>query len=629
MRIPDFYVSSFLGLNTFIKDTKTLKPGVAASSNNWLTSKFGDHIALRRGTLLLGTRQTGAGKVTGIGVGTKADGSQILFFTHGRKAKYYDADTEDNVEIGTNLLPSDANGDDIWFHPYHNLAGAFMYLGGLDAGAFKIPLANPGSAKDQQVTDRYGKLVFDQGRAFAGLLKASDGSKLDKTSLYVSKIDKDTFSQYTQVTAEAIGSSGSTVYTGTLAGIAAKRTIFLLVVYEAGGETLIDNGDGTLTGNQGSTGTINYATGVYTITFNHTTTGAVTADYRWEDATSGGVLDFSFSTPRTAGEGDVQLEADGGGPFQSVLSFLGVQYVFHKTRTWEYSYSNDDTEAVHLPYRNIGIPYPLAAAKTPEGILLIDVSNPSDPKVRRMQVGENTDNLTIVPVPISDALDLSGHAFDYAIAFRWGDYEIVVCQDYTNAVKDPFNSIMYVRNVVSGAWDRLDVFASCFAEHGGTLVFGDFLSNNIFTLFSGFDDDGSPIENHWQDGQLNLRTDNLKVAHWMRVTGLIQKEQEIEVYLTLDDGSPILVFTIEGDGAYVDQGINTSIGSYTIGSKVIGGGGEATAHPFDVTFQIHTDRFQYISTLFKATQIGHAQINSYGFKDIRDKGTRSLPVKTA
>ena len=105
------------------------------------------------------------------------------------------------------------------------------------------------------------------------------------------------------------------------------------------------------------------------------------------------------------------------------------------------------------------------------------------------------------------------------------------------------------------------------------LIAGDSLSNNVFTLFSGFDDDESPIENYWQDGQLNLGTDNLKRTHLMRVTGLIQRDQDIAVYLVLDDGTPVHVFTISGDGSYVDQGINTPIGSYTIGSKVIGGGG--------------------------------------------------------
>jgi hypothetical protein len=99
------------------------------------------------------------------------------------------------------------------------------------------------------------------------------------------------------------------------------------------------------------------------------------------------------------------------------------------------------------------------------------------------------------------------------------------------------------------------------------------------------------------------------------VTGLIQHDQDIAVYLVLDDGTPVWVFTISGDGQYVDHGINTSVGSYTIGSTVIGGGGEATAHPFDVDFPIHTDRFKNISVRFQALNVGYAEIDSYTYKD--------------
>lgn len=86
---------------------------------------------------------------------------------------------------------------------------------------------------------------------------------------------------------------------------------------------------------------------------------------------------------------------------------------------------------------------------------------------------------------------------------------------------------------------------------------------------------------------------------------------------------------MEDDGAYVDQGVSTSIGSTTIGSKVIGGGGEVTANPFDVTFPVHTDKYQSIAARFEALAIGHAAINSYEYKDNRDKGRRSLAAKTA
>jgi hypothetical protein len=424
-----------------------------------------------------------------------------------------------------------------------------------------------------------------------------------------SDIDKANLSLYPQTTAEVVGSLGSTHYAGTLSVVTGKKTCMYVAIKEAGGETLTDDRNGNLVGNQGSTGTINYATGAYDVTFNHTTTGAVTADYYTEDATSDGPLDFDTSS---AGAGKAKIfRQDDGGAFMAVLPFLDVEYCFHLLKTWGVTTAIDDISATNLTYRAIGIPNPRAARETPDGILCIDVSNPSDPKVRRLEIGQNTNNLTIVPTSIFDAIDLSIHAFDCAIAFRWGDYEIVCCQAFTNGIANGHNSVMYVRNVYSHAIDRLDFRASCLDIFNGALIGGDPISNNVFTLFSGFDDDEASIENYWQDGQLNLGTDRLKRAHLMRVTGLIQRDQDIMVSLILDDGTPVEVFTIMGDGDYVDQGINTTIGSETIGTHVIGGGGEATAHPFDVTFPIHTDIFQNVSVRFQALNIGHATINSY------------------
>lgn len=630
MRLPDYTVSSFKGLNTFIKDTKTLKPGIATSSKNWLTAKFGDHIELRRGSALLGTtRVTGAGKITGLGVGVRYDGTQIPFWSRGRKVEYYDAASDDRIEVGTNLLAVASDGEDCWFAPYQNLAGSFMFGGSKDHGIFKIPLANPGSARDQAVSSfRFGHLRFNQGRAFAGQRNGTVAGNKDDTGVYLSDIDKALLSSYTQVTAEAIGASGSTAYSGTLAASAtAGRTVMYLAIKEASGETLVDDRNGNLVGDQGSTGTINYATGAYSVTFNHTTTGAVTADYYWELSTSDGALDFDTSVAG-AGKAKIFRQDDAGGRLMAILNFLEVHYCLHELRTWALTTTIDDTAATNLPYRNIGIPYERAAKETPDGILLVDTSNPSEPKVRRLEIGQNTNNLTIVPTAISDALDLSEYDFDRAVAYRWGDYEIICCGEYVNGTANGYNSVMLIRNVVSGAWDRLDYRVSCLETLNGALISGDAISNNVFTLFSGFDDDEGPIDNHWQDGQLNLGTDRLKVAHHMRVTGHIQRDQNVAVYLILDDGEPVLYYTIEGDGTYVDQGINTPIGSTTIGSKVIGGGGEATAHPFDVTFPIHTDRFQHVSVRFEALSIGHAAINSYTYKDLRDKGARSLPTKT-
>jgi hypothetical protein len=630
MRIPDFTVSQFSGLNTAIRDTKTLKPGIATDTKNWLTSKFGDHIELRRGSALLGqTRQSGAGKITGLGVGVRYDGTQVPFWSRGRKFEYYSATTDDRVEVGSNILPVVADGEDCWFSPYQNLAGSMMYGGSRNGGTFKIPVANPGSAVDQQTGSfNFGFLRFGQGRAFAGRRKGSTAGNQDDTGLYLSDIDKALLSSYTQTTGEAYGTGDGVTKTfvHTLAVLSGTKKTAMYPSVTDTVETFTDDRNGNMVGSLGGTGIINYATGAVSITFNTAPNNlqAITCSYYTEDATDDGALDFTSG----AGVGKNKIfRQDDGGPFMAAFPFMDVSYCFHLLKTWALTTTIDDTAATNLPYRNIGVPYMRAVRETPDGVLCVDISNPNEPKVRRLELSKFGD-ASILPTSISDALDLSGYAFDYAVAFRWGDYEIVCCQEYINGTANTYNSVMFVRNIYSGAWDKLDYGASCLAEYDGSLIAGSPIANNVMTLFSGFDDDESSIDNYWQDGQLNLGTDNLKVSHRMVVKGLIQKDQDIAVYLILDDGSPVHVFTISGDGDYVDQGINTSIGSYTLGSKVIGGGGEATAHPFEVDFPIHTDKYERISARFQALNIGHAAINAYTYKDNRDKGRRTLPTKT-
>lgn len=644
MRIPDYEISAkakrpFRGLNTFLKDQKSFRPGVASNSLNWITSKFGDHIELRRGSALLGqTRQTGAGKVTGIGVGIRYDGVEVPYFSHGQKVKYYNADDDDTHETGSNILGAEAEGEDVWFAPYQNLGGAMMYFGSPNSGTFKSPLANPTNAVDQQTGSfRFGTLRIANGRSKGGQRNGTTAGNKDLTGLYLSAIDKALLSSFTHTTGEAYdtGDGSTKTFAHTLTAVSGAKTCMYVSVTD-GVETFQDDRNGTMIGNQGGTGTVNYATGQVSVTFNTAplNAAAITCSYYTEDSTSGGVLDFSTASPG-AGKAKIYRQDDAG-PFMNVLPFQNVDYAVHLLKTWSVTIALDDTESTNLPYRNIGVSYPRAVYETPDGILLIDTSNPSEPKVRRIQVGQTLNapvggsvTASIEPAPISDALDLSSYSFAKAVAYRFGDLEIVCLTEYVNGVANDHNSVMYVRNVNSGSWDRLDYKVSCLATYGGGLIAGDAISNNVYTLFSGFDDDESPIDNYWQDGQLNLGTDNLKRTHYMRVTGLIQRDQDIAVYLVLDGGPPVWVFTISGSGDYVDQGTNTTIGSYTIGSKIIGDGGSSTAHPFDVTFPVHTDIYQYISARFQALGIGHAAINSYEYRDNRDKGNRSLPGKSA
>jgi hypothetical protein len=625
--LPDFSISQFGGQNTAVKDIKSLRAGVSPDALNWITSKQKDSIELRRGYARLGTTEvTGNGKITGLGVSTRYDGTQVVHFSYARKIKYYDATLNDTVEVSTDLLPAAASGEDVWFEPYQGLAGSFMYCGSEKSGIYKIPAANPANAVDQLVNNyRFKVFHIGQNRSFAGQRNGTTAGNNDKTGLYLSYIDKDQLSDFTQVTGESVGVLGLTAYSGTLAVVGSGKTIMYPSFAEAGGETLVDDRNGNLVGNAGSTGTINYATGAYSITFNHVTVGAVTVSYYHETATSTGILDY---TGGGNGQGKSFRQDDGGGAMMAIFNINTIEYCFHVLKTWQFTATLDDTNSTNLPYRNVGIPYIDAAWQTPDGIIFADLSRPTDPKFRKMQVLQGTNIETIEPLSISDALDLSGYGFDYCVAFRWGDYEIFCVQEYIAGVANAFNSIMWIRNVVSGAWDKLNYTASKLREFNGTLIAGDSISNNIYTLFSGFDEDGDVIENYWTSSDLNLNTEDLKNCRRAELAGLIQPDQSYIFSLSYDGGAFTEIFTVEGTGAYVDSGINTSIGSPTIGSKTIGGGGETTAHPYEIDFPIHSGNFKDVRVRVEAQGVGYVSIHSIKFKDIRSKGRKNIPSRT-
>jgi len=623
--IPDVVIDKFFGLQTSVKDIKTLKQGYSPDSLNWVTSKFNDSIELRRGYKLLGaTRNTGNGKITGIGVGLRYDGVQVPFFSYGRKVKYYDVDSDDSIEVGSDTLPTGADGEDVWMKPYQGLAGSFMYIGSPNSSVYKIPAANPGSAKDQEVNNyRWGVFHVGQNRAFAGQRNGTVSGNNDKTGLYLSYIDKDQLSDFTQVPNEALGSSGSATYSGTLAAITAKRTAMYVEITDTS-ETFKDDRNGNLIGSAGGTGTINYATGAYSVTFAVPAVGAVTASYYWEDSTSTGILDF---TGGANGQGKSFRQDDGGGKLMSVFNINTIEYCLHELKTWQLTTALDDTGTTNLPYRNIGIPYERAAVQTPDGILLADNSRPTDPKFRKMQVLQGTDIATIEPISISDDLDLSVYGFTKCVAFRWGDYEIFCLQEKINDVANSHNSIMLTHNVISNAWDKFDFYASCLEEYNGTLIAGDSVSNNVYVLFSGFDDDGSVVPNYWTSSDLNLGTDNLKSTRRMIVDGLIQPDQSIKISVSYDGREFVEVYTIDGNGSYVDTGIEVTIGSNTIGSTNIGGGGAETASPFEVNFPLNSGNYTFARVKFEALGIGYASINSFTFHDNRNKGRKSIPSR--
>ncbi|MEW6126727.1 MAG: hypothetical protein AB1757_06790 [Acidobacteriota bacterium] len=596
-------VANFLkGLITSIEDY-SIPDGAASSLLNWRYK--GDKIELRKGYKVLGTEQSGSGKVTGLHVAYKADGTQVLFRKRGRKLEYYSTATSDWVEVGTNIFAAADSSNYATFTNYASLAGNQMLICAPNSGPFKIMVANPGDYSDQYSSTKNfkGYIKIKQNRCFLWQrTKSGSTEQNDYTGAYGSYIDN---AQYTSVSGEA-----TTSLSGTLAFKAggSKRTCFAVqITITATGEVYTDDYNGVLTGSLGGTGTINYMTGAYTLS----NAGVGTANYQWEDSTNQGVMDFSKSTPRTAGQGFVFRQDDGGSPIMNVESYGDVEYCLHKKLTYALTLTATDTSATNLIYRqNVGIPNELASVATGDGIYYVDDFDQTDPKFRLLTI--NNISTQVIPLPVSDELNLQDYRFDQAVTYEWGEFVVFACRhkDVTN------NNTLFMYNKRLKLWEKHDYFVYCLAVYNGALVAGESISENVVELFSGFDDNTATIPNYWEGNLSKLDLENLKRVKKFWVQGEISKDQVLKIYASFDRSAYVLLGTQEGNDDNVDSAPRTVIGSDVIGQSTLGGQTSTSVYNYIKEIRLIQGKFREVKIKFECTSIGYCSVSSYTFNDI-------------
>lgn len=606
-------------------EDKSIPRGAQSGGYNFLNLL--DKIELTRGRFLLGTEILGSGEVTGLHVCEKVDGTKVLVKTYNTNLEYYDDATNTWIVMKNNLT----NGIENSFSNYHSLAGAQMFLSNNKDGMIKVITANLTSPIS----------LYDSARNFKGKIRIIDnrtilwGRDEDKTGFYESYIETGVVGvQYTAVAAEAIGMAGMMTYSGTLAFKAGnpKANCFGLSIKEAGGETFTDNYNGTLTGSAGGTGTINYATGAYSVTFNVVTVGAVTADYTWEDSTNlKGLADFTKSSPRQAGEGAILRQDVGGDHIQTVMKFGDDMFSIKRIRTYKVNLTNDDTNASNLVYRErAGVPNWLAACETEEGIFFLDDSTEDEPKLRIFKPAEQ--NALMIPVAATESVDLRGYLFDKCSMVAWGDYVVFTAR----SIGSTKNDTVFMFHRVYRSINRIKWPIYRLAVYNGSLIGGESISNNVYILFSGFDEDNFGYTAEWESSSDNLGNDTLKKVKRLRFEGHIGLDQKIYVYAKYDDGNYQLLVdekhpegAIDGRAAYVEKGRAVTIGSRTVGRLEVGGGGDGvTAYHYFTEFNINTTKFRRVKIKLRVTDenIGYASCSMYEFFDIRLKRFK-LPSK--
>ncbi len=399
-------------------------------------------------------------------------------------------------------------------------------------------------------------------------------------------------------------------------------------------ERFVDDRSGNLSSPAGGTGTINYSTGAYSVTFTSPVINSskVVSQYFREDSTKissgdGGIANFDFSGTRTAGEGAVFRQDDRGGKFMASESYGNAEYCLHESKTWVLTLGSDDTSATNLIYReNVGIPYWRAAKTTGNGIVYVDAIG-ENPAVRVLDFGRFLNE--VVPKSISDALDLRSYEFDYALIYEWGDYLIMACRTNTETI----NNRVFLYHKIWKTWEVHSFRVSVLDTLNGALMAGDSGSNNIFKLFSGLTDEESRIENYFITNDDFLNKEGVKKCNRMMIAGLIGIDQSMKVSYSVDNGpfseilaadgtSPLII----GNESYVDLNDVRTIGALTLGQEQIGGGqdpeGVIEASPYELEFRIGTEKFENIRLKFEAAGIGYLSVSEYGFVDLRDKGRK-------
>lgn len=387
--------------------------------------------------------------------------------------------------------------------------------------------------------------------------------------------------------------------------------------YSSGGtfgkaEVVTDNRNGLLTSPAGATGTINYTTGAYSVTFftAPTNLAPVVTDYQWENSNSGGITDFTFSLPRTAGQGNRITQDIGGDPIVSVLVGQdGGYYSLKQQSAYRLLLSDDDlTFNNNVFYQNMGMPYFRAGASTQKGIVFINTSNPDKPEVtilvKNPQGGD-----AIIPNVLFSHFKFSDYDYSEASIDTYERYLTIACKSYGAAN----NNTVLLCNVSEQTVDITPYAARMFAkDNSANLYVGSPLTQTVYQIYNGYDDMDAPVDAYWVGKAENYAASNsplaeeLKKMRRLRVRGLIDPAQKVDVYMSYDDADFQLIGTIEGTGSYVDYQQSQAIGANYIGQVQIGGDDiVSAAYPYFREIKVHAPKFRKRTIKFIPTNIGY------------------------
>lgn len=581
-------------------DSEIIPTEAASDANNW----FGQdgRIKLVNGKVRIGDAGV-AGNATGEIFGFKADGTKVHFRKIGTKIQYLNSSTWTDIITG---LTSTA---DYSFSNYASIAGTFTFACGVD-GLYKIHTANPGSYVDMYDSTKNfkGKAIIDKGRMLMWDLAN------DKTAVRGSKIDIS--SGDTTVTNEVLGTGDgvTTVFTGTLAFKAgnAKNTCYDVAINtNPSGVTAQDNNVGLIIasgGTSGPTGTINYMTGAYSLTYPTAPAVAtqVRATYVHQNTNTAGITNFTYTGVRLAGEGFRIPQDEGGDAILSVL--IGTNGYYSMKSQSSYLFSIDTTDLVlenNIYRKELGLPSWRAAISSGKGIIFMNSANPEKPEMTILQ--KNTTGDSVEPFTLFPHFAFSNYDYDDCTIDTYERYVLVACK--TSGADN--NDTILLCDIDNATVDITSYQARTFARNNGDLFIGSSVTEDIYQLYNGYDDDGFAISNFWIGKAETWGIEDLKKYRKIRLKGRIQPEQSYAVYINYDNSGFQIIGTVVGSGSYVDTSSPQTIGSNMIGESQVGGDATSDIYPYYLEIRLKkVPKFRNRQMKFVALGIGYVDIDS-------------------
>lgn len=582
-------------------DPEIIPTEAAQDENNWFCQDG-------RITLINGKTPTGAvgiaGSVTGHVFGFKADGSKVQFRKIGEKIQYLNGSTWTDIITGLTATA------DYSFANYSSLSGTWTFAVGVD-GIYKIHTANPGSytAMYDAAKNFKGKAIIDKGRMLMWDLYN------DKTALRGSFIDNAT---PVAVSNEVIGTGDgvTTTFTGTLAfksGNPKSTAYDIAISTNPSSVTSQDDNLGNFIasgGTNGPTGTINYTTGAFSLTFPTAPAlaASIYATYVHENTNEDGITDFTYSATRLAGEGFRVPQDEGGDPILNVLIGTGGYYSLKSQSTYLFAIDTTDTVISNEVFRKeIGIPTWRASISTSKGIIFMNTSNPEKPELTILQ--KNTTGDAVEPFSLFQHFKFANYVYDDCTLDTYNRYILVACKT-PGAVA---NDRILLCDQSNGTVDITSFNSRTFAKSAGVLYTGSSVSQTVYELFTGFDDDGYAISNFWLGKDETWGTNDLKKYRKIRLKGRIAIDQSYAVYIDYDDRGAQLVGTVLGSGTYVDVTSPQTIGSNMVGEEQVGGNFTTNIYPYQLEIKLKkVPKFRKRTIKFVALGIGYVDIDSQG-----------------